>query len=294
MGIGWNKLCKYGNKYNLTYEEFKVLIIFISALLIRRTIKYLVDDYKMSTMCWSLYMIYPALLDLIQVRFFLAEAIVIFSFRFLVEGKTSGYLKYILGVMIAYTVHSSAIFYLLFLLAIILNGDKKKLIYIVSVICSLFCIVGKKYIIMIASLIFNQERITRYFYSTEAVGFWGVIAYTLTLFLFINVASSICIIEKNSENELSKKFFDCLYGCNIISTLIMPLTLFDTNFFRVQRIMWVFLYISLGILIKDNIKSINIFNININTGVLGLIISILGGIFYICTFNFDIVQGILL
>ena len=292
LGLGWLQLCKIGNAINLSYEQFKVLIVFISALLIRSTIRFFINDYKVSSIVWTLFLIYPALLDLTQVRFLLSESIVIYAIRYIIDEKIFKNIKFLFFVIIAYTVHSTAIFYLLFLLPQVLNGKNTKYLYLVSIVGTLMCIIGKKYIISFAGLLFNQERITRYFYSTEGVGLFGVIAYSLTLILFIIISSSIK--KTNNENYLQKKYLDLIYGCNIICTLLMPLTLFDTNFFRMQRIMWGLMYIALGILIKNNIKSINVFHIFFNVKNLGIIIALLGNVFYICIFNFNIVKAFLL
>lgn len=88
LGIGWYYLCKIGTIFRLSYIQFKVLITIISYVLINNSIKFFLkgkDEYK--KLIWVFYLVFPLLLDLIQVRYLIAQAIVLYFFRFLISDK---------------------------------------------------------------------------------------------------------------------------------------------------------------------------------------------------------------
>ncbi len=63
-----------------------------------------------------LYLIYPFTIDYVQIRSFMSMVIVLFSLQYLLDDKKISQTKYIAGVLIASTIHVSALFYLILLL----------------------------------------------------------------------------------------------------------------------------------------------------------------------------------
>lgn len=290
LGIGWYYLCKFGSFFNLTYIEFKIIIIFFSCILIRKTVNYFIDDYRYSTLIWSLYLIYPSILDCVQVRYFLAEAIVIFSIRYLILSNIKNNIKYICLILIAFTIHSSSIFYII-LLFIQLFGKKQKLLNYFIYINIFIIILMKQYIIRFASLFINVNRIERYFYSDNAVGIYGIFAYMTTIIFFIIISNSLEKISKKIITNIKfKQYLTIFKNSNKLMSIVLPLTLFDTNFFRIQRPMWLLLYIAGVILIKNNIFVIK----NLKIRLILFLTAILGNVFYISYFTFDIIKSFLL
>lgn len=63
-----------------------------------------------------LYCIYPFTIDYVQIRSFMSMIIVLYALQYLIDEKKSNYIKYIAGVLIASTMHVTALFYLIFLI----------------------------------------------------------------------------------------------------------------------------------------------------------------------------------
>lgn len=317
-GLGWYYLCKVGNILGLNYRLFSIIIYAVSIILINRTIKGFVTSYRYRNIVWIVYLIFPALLDAVQIRFFFAEALVIFGCQFLIKKDIKGYIAYTVLCCFAFTVHTSAVFYLLFLLGPVLKRIQKYLVGLVA-FTTLFMILGRNLIYRIASNFVNSVRIERYFNSDDAVGVFGIIAYLATLILFLEIARyyfekskhrykfkncmGILGMEHNSENngffiknnttDLSELF----YQMSVLIWLVMPLTLFDTNFFRIQRPLWLMLYIICASMIEKGIIRVKVGGGKIppiKTKYLIVAVAVIGFVFYICIFNFNVISSFLL
>lgn len=308
-GIGWYYFCRFGNLLGLDYRFFSILIYLFSMLLINHTVKIFVKSHRYRFFVWSLFLIYPALLDAVQIRFFLAQAIVFFGFKYLLKSGWKNYCTYIGLCLLAFTVHTSTIFYLVFLLGPVLHKVQKYLMGFVA-LATVAMLLGRGLIYNIALGFVNDLRVSRYFSSTDSIGPFGLIAYLSTLYLFWMV-SKYCY-DKTGYKDFDKNVkvnckniglynHDCrdisnlFYQMSMLIWMVMPLTLFDTNFFRLQRPMWLMLYIVFATMMENGNRVIRIgkspyFNIfTFSEGV-----SILGFVFYICVFNFNVVYSFLL
>lgn len=293
-GIGWYYLCLAGSKLNLTYKVFEIIVLMISFLLIRRTVNYYILSNKESAMVWSLFLIYPALLDCTQIRFFIAEAIIIWALPFLIEKSKKGIAIYIISVFIAFTIHSSAILYLIFLMALVFEKLRKVTVGLI-VIASLIAILGKSQLIKIASIFLNNLRLTRYFYSGNGVGKFGIVAYIATLILIYCIAKNCFYVSQNIKSVRLKKYYAFFFQASILICLVLPLASFDTNFFRIQRPFWLLMYIAIAGLKENNILYLEIYRgQKIKSKTAMLAISLFGNIFYISIFTYNIIQAFLI
>ena len=294
-GVGWYYLCKIGNWFSLDYRYFSTIVFAICLLIINKTIKTFIPNYKYRLFVWTLYLVFPALLDAVQIRFFVAEAIVLLGLPLLIKKKVYGYFVYACLCLFAALFHSSGIFYILFLLGPLLHKIQKYLVGFV-ILMTVIMIVGKGFIYQIASQYLNGLRIERYLQSVDSVGPFGVVAYTFTLLLFWVIAR---YFEKKmvemTDGNTDHKIVDLFYQMSVIIWLVVPLTFFDTNFFRIQRPMWLMLYILCISMINCNQKVVKIGRLPaLRTKTLTWLISLYGLVFYICVFNFDVINSFLL
>lgn len=113
--IGFRYLCKLGNMFNLSYDVFHFIIVFVALLLFIRGVRILGEFEKVVPSNFYLvsYMLFPMMLDVVLLRSFLSTCIIIYSLQFLYKKKTW---KYIFGVLCASTIHNSSIFFFAFLL----------------------------------------------------------------------------------------------------------------------------------------------------------------------------------
>lgn len=113
--IGFRYLCKLGNLFNLSYNMFHFIIVFVALVLFIRGVKTLCkfEEVIPSNFYLVSYMLFPMILDVVLLRSFLSTCIIIYSLHFLYEKKNG---KYIIGVLCASTIHISSIFFFALLL----------------------------------------------------------------------------------------------------------------------------------------------------------------------------------
>ena len=278
LGVGWYFLCVIGVKMHLTYIQFKTIVVILSMLLVNNSIKYFLNGNEHKTIIWALYLIFPILLECIQVRFFIAESIVLYSMKFLMNEKKKYVFIYILLVLLAATIHSSMLIYLIFLLYRVLGKYESKYVAIISAMMFIFFIF-KKNIIKILSLVINQKRINRYFYSTDSLGIKGFIIYIFIILIFYYIAKMM--LKKAKETKQDSHFFEFMLKQNILISILLVFSIFDPNFFRLQRIMWVLTYVGGAKLLNSSIKEITIFNIKTPIKLLLSILAIIGNLIFI-------------
>lgn len=260
-GYGWWILCRIGNLLQFNYAQFKFVILVIGLLLIWSTIWHLKlnDNLIMAT-----YIIYPAITDLIQIRFFVATSIVIFFLRFLLRNTKRDNILYILGVLLAAQVHTSAYFYLIFVLCLyIVKHFEATFIATVGALCLFF--VRKDLVISLISRIGTEQESSFYLTSQYYTSFNDTLLFVFTtIFFFLisiymyktYIASDLVTINTNSQIELIRiNFLKFLIGANYISIFIVLLSSLAFTFLRLQKPLWILNYMGLAIISDRNIKS---------------------------------------
>lgn len=290
LGTGWFYLCKIGAMFNLTYLQFKTILIVVSILIMNSAIKYFIKDNKYKPFIWSLYLIFPALLDCIQIRFFLAMAIILYGLRFLLGEQKRDIIKYVLVVLIASIIHSSMLLYLIFLLYKLLGKNELK--YIMIIVISMFAfLMFKDQIINICSIFINSSRIQRYFYSTDSLGIKGIITYVSIIIIFYYISNIMINKIKNEKKEIT--FFRFVAKLNILISIVLVFSIFDPNFFRLQRIMWILMYICALKLLDNDIRVITFLGLKLPVKLLFFLLALTGNIIFIVTTNSSIIQNFL-
>lgn len=242
-GIGWYVLCKIGNFLHLDYKAFDMAIITASLLLIRSSVCCFISNGKMRCWIWGLYLIYPLLMDLVQIRFLLSTALILFAVPWLMFPYKHGGIRFLLMLAISYTIHSSAIFYFIFFVAYYLKRLSYGLIGLLTalgMVASLF----KTQLIALMSNFTNGARIERYLRSTDGAGVTGLATYLGILIIFVWI--SWLLIRQSREEGYEKSLYKFQLRVNQLMFLVLPLCLYDTNFIRLQRPMYLILYITLG------------------------------------------------
>jgi len=251
--VGYLFLQKIGIWIGLNYVHFKMLSIVPCILLIHNTIK------KYSDNChyvYFFYMLYAMFFDVVQIRNFMAISIVIFAIRFLIKDGMQNKVKYIICILLATSIHSASIFYLIL---IFIKKDKSN-IFTKMVICItfIFCLItfingnSLPFIGQIAQSI-NSDKISGYLESKSGYGF--VFPFCLQIFNFTMIFFARKImrssnkeyrnyeinnqkntINNESENKRNRmSFVDLIFWINFMSFLFLPLYMMSSTFYRMIR-----------------------------------------------------------
>lgn len=260
-GYGWWILCRIGNILQLNYAQFKFIILVVGLVLIWSTIWHfkLNDNLIMST-----YIIYPAITDLIQIRFFLAISIVIFFLRFLIKNSSWNYMIYIIGVVLAAQIHTSAYFYLVFVFCFYMVKHFKST-FIFTTLFLLFFLVKKNLVISLISHIGTEQESSFYLNSQYYASFNDTILFIFTTILFFLLSiymyksyiskKTTFNVKDNSMVSIDINFLKFLIGANYISIFIVLLSTFAFTFLRLQKPLWILNYMGLAIFSHRNIRS---------------------------------------
>ncbi len=286
LGVIWFGICKFFSLCGFDYYMCKSAVVLISGLFILQLVNHYVKSPKYASFVWICYLIFPAVMDLVQLRFFLASSIALWSTQFLIDKAKYGKSKFIILMLLASAVHSSVFFYFSFLLFPFFEGKEKKFASLVMVCFVLFFIL-KNQLHSIANVLTNANRMERYFEGGGAIGSFGILAYTGTILAFYFLAKGM----KKSAGVVDANYYSFLQKAVLVSSILLPLTLFDTNFFRIQRPMWLMLYIGAAMLLDRGVRTISVEcqkRINCKQSI--AILAVMGFIFYVSIFNFNVIE----
>lgn len=239
--LGWQAICLILYNLGFSYRGMIVLMIILSCFLIHCFVsRFNTSEGKF----WALFMLFPSLVQCVQLRFFVASSIVFYFLQFLfIGGKNKrGILIYILGVFLAFLIHSSMIVFLGFIIVPFLDKLKYKTMIICAlIICVITSLVRNRLASTISLLgIISESRMDRYIYDQEHVAESGGI-FRIALLYIMSVAFSLFFTNQthrpilresttlDDNNTSVIKSMNCFV---LLMVFTLPLLLFDGSFFR--------------------------------------------------------------
>lgn len=269
VSLIWYLLCQICGWAGLNYRGMIVVVLFISVLIVHLALRRI--DASENAF-WGLFLLFPGILHIVQIKFFLGSAIVFYSVTFLLNTEKK-YIYYLSGIMLAYLTHSSTIVFLLLLLVPHINKStvKKYIGYTVAILLAL--IVLMKYIPDIASHFISEARVQRYFYTT--ISTMTVIGAVKVGFIWLSIVGLVFLCIKwggmmgSNETLLVRSLFkrhhaisvsitsfiNLYFGslCLLGTTLI--LMYYDANFFRLVELGYMLGFVVASRYISSNHKN---------------------------------------
>lgn len=281
---GYNLLAKIFNSVNISYNVFLAIVSFVCLLLIFSTVLRYTNNYSY---IFLLYFAYPLMLDAIQIRNFIVMSIFIFAIRYLEEYSIKNILKYIFLICIASSFQITGLIYLPIVFFVKMDNSKikKTIFYILIIIGGIFSVFRKSllnYFGLFVTHFIGEERGSTFFEVKTNFGF--LLPWFIQIMIIGIVIYSANYIVNNKKNEISKlefQFIKILKSISLYSILFFPFYMFNMEFVRFSRNIFILYYIYITVFNKYIIPKSYI-KIIINT----LFISIV--IFY---FNFDILHN---
>lgn len=268
---GYFIIMKIFANLGISYHGFIACIGLICYLLIFSTVKKYTNNYNY--ICF-LYMIHLFVFDIIQMRNFISVSIIVYAIRYLVEYTNKGKIKYIICILIASTIHNTALFFLI--LIIIKRNNTNSFVKFIAIFSIVGCIIvffnGGK--IPFISEIMNNllEGTVRGTYLNVVVP----LRYIISLFLLQIVNFTMILICRNQSNKIYNKekisneqreFINLIFWANTIAFMFLPLYMQSINFYRLMRNLNILNFIcvsiaSNGFKYRSNNKIIfNLFNV---------------------------------
>lgn len=289
-GYGWYVINNFGRNLGLDYAGLKACLVVIGTLLIMSTVRYFLGHNP--NMFWGLYLLYPALIDLIQIRFFTALCIVVFALRFLAGDKLRGIVTYVLLVIVAVSIHTSTGFFLLFALA--KYFDKyRKYVYGVITVFLITSTLFKNFIIQIIGIFANTRQMSYVYASNNIASYQDFIFYVLMLIAFMAISQQAYKIIKNNQQSYSQReimLAKLASEINLCMLVLIPLLTFSSDFIRVQRISWLLIYLLFTMLAEKNMY-FTIGRVNIGSKLMSFTLALFGYCVMLLHYAPAVVQG---
>lgn len=256
--VGFRILVYLGNYLNLSFELFKAIIYFIFGLLL---IKGLVRiDNKSANLVLSLYIFYPLLLDLVQIRHFIAMTTFIFTMSFFLDAIRNNKVNiYSYAYFILTLLFHSSFAYLIFL--VFFSHLLLRHINIRDFIKKNILLLIISYLIIFVLLLFLNLSNSSYF-STQTSLY--TILFYVVVYLFFYL---ILILIKNriscNYNKTIKIYnFVIIYTTLLIGTTL-PMLLYNVEFFRYFRVELLILLSMMFSILQTSMNTVNWFYITI-------------------------------
>ncbi|WP_176706032.1 EpsG family protein [Paenibacillus hemerocallicola] len=233
--IGYRFVYKLAHAFGMNYNTFLIVYSLIGLMLISNTIlKYSAKpSYVM-----ALYLIYPFLMDIVQIRNFMSMAIIIFAARYLFSSRKGDLFRYVLFVLLAASFQVVGLFYLILLLAKVRARIKLvKWISLITIFLVLFLILLMSGIAI--PILGGMAYLGTKTSITTQIGylFYFIIGFLLVRFSYKKVRT----LEDSSSSgkhvvDYSKmNMANIILNINIIILCVYPLVFFSTEFMRLYR-----------------------------------------------------------
>lgn len=224
--IGFEYTMLFFNKIGLNYRGFLIAYSFIGLAIIS------ISVYKYSKIPYLvlvLYAFYPFLFDVVQIRNFMAEAIILYSLVFLKECNIKNIVLFSLLLIVAMLFHKGSFFYIFLLLAYL--KDYKKIFKIsIAIMFFLFAVVIFKGDFLVKILADDVPEL----YLRYDSSFFKVIGYFIFSFL---TAFFIFVFKQPNKNN------DYIQRVIPIMLISIPFILISAQFYRMFRNMVIIAYI---------------------------------------------------
>lgn len=246
----FNIIVKFFNSIGMSYRLFMVSLSLVELFFIFKFIKkYTSNPFFVI----ALFMIYPMIVWFTQLRFLMAFTIVLTGgINALIEKKKSYKLKATIFILLASLIHSSSLFYLIFVFADSFSNKKTFFLSILIMTCSLFI----EPLMKLATMIIGTTKINAIIAEMgRTTGVFGRCATASTMiggyfFIYYLIKSDKKYCESNKKEIL---FIDTIFKYNSWAMICVPLIItFSTAFYRIPQSLLLLNYIAISKYIASN------------------------------------------
>ena len=181
--------CMLGNKYGLSFDAARAIICLFEVFAIWSTIK--VFTNKIACVI-ALFLIFPATADAELFRWLAGMCVVIFALPYLIRGESKwDYLMYSSLVVIATTLHTSCLFFLLYNLLCIKDRKILSTVVLIAFIV-LFVTAQTRLLYKIIAFLPIPDTLNDKFQQTGESNIFGLIGLTIRCFFVLSLGYYKC------------------------------------------------------------------------------------------------------
>lgn len=227
--VGYGSLNVFASQSGLSFQSFQILISLVTLYLIFR---YMVKRTVSPLASLILYLVCFFPLDFVLMRNFLSFAIILQGMMTLFEAKPYCRVKYFLFIMVATTVHQSALIFMLFMLMPlnrVMPLGRFFVAYLVFVFCYVLVRLGVPLPASVAAHFSYYDTTLK---SSFANVFTHVASMVLMTFVVLVERKSLCRIECSAGRDKELAF---IFNLNLFSLFFLVLYFESEIFIRLFR-----------------------------------------------------------
>ena len=245
---GYNIIMRWSQYVGLDFTQFVLLMAFISFTLLSIGMMVL-SQY--APFAISFFIIYPFGHEAIQMRTFLADAMVICALPLLLidhQNKTNNFLSkstFFIIIFLASKIHTLCWFYLaIAVIYLLLRKQKRYISFIVIATIVLIFLIRLNLLSRIMLTVSSSDKLNHWIQGSSGLGMIAYVVLTIVMYLLLRYAVKQVI--KESTNRSFNQVRINILNYSTCSLLIIPLLTYDVTFNRLWRIFLILLYLMAG------------------------------------------------
>ena len=238
---GWLFLCKVGNALCLSYNGF---VFFLSLFASTALVIFARKTTPNESFYLALFLVYPGLLSLVQFRQFIATAIALIGVLVLASGRRGKWVWFFLLLLVAFSMHRSAIILVLLAIVPIYRRVPKKLRWLATAFGAFLLVEAVINAQSISTFIFGEVKTGAYFRSLSGDASAGsagnasslgiaLIDIFLTVFLCVLVPFFAKRLQEDAVEDSA--FLKFASFANIATIVLVPMLFITEDFMRFER-----------------------------------------------------------
>lgn len=233
---GWYMLNYIAKIFNLSFQQFRFFICVLCLSFLSKSITKYSANWNITLL---LFLIFPFIIDAVQIRNFLAYSIFVYSLRFLNENNRFN-VVFLLMTLLTSSIHQTFILFIPFIFFYKLRFKQIYFVTIFSILVFIY-LIKSNILLNLAKVHLNEVlffKISPYL-NKSGLGFF-VLWFVQLVFIYISYKTKKIVYFKNFRND--KKFKDYTFFLNTVVKLnfyalilTIPLVILDGTFFRIFR-----------------------------------------------------------
>lgn len=234
FGIGFKFLINVSRHLEFDYRLFKLILVLITLLLTELVLIQLTEN---SWLVWSYYLIFPAIYTYIQIRNAFALAIVAVGLMFLVKHVKYREVYCVLLIVVACTIHSTCVLFLVIPLLFLLN---ERVVAIISGVVALLGFATMGVLPKLAGFVFPQKKIDFYMVDNAADPFDRVF---IAITVLLNIGVLLYIHWRSEKDSIE---LDATLKISLAFLCLLPVLVYNKDFLRLDRVIALFMYVAMA------------------------------------------------
>ncbi len=234
--IGYNFLVVLAHRWNMGYRTFFAICSFVELLAIFWFVN---KNCKKTPIVMGLFILYPSIIYLQYIRNLAAIPFILIAIDSLINKRKWYYIKYIIFILLAATIHFSSLFFLIYLPISFIK--EKRIVFMVTIILFVILQVSSRisFIYNLVTQYIGSEKTDILIRSTNSTGnfgrVFGMIFSIMTFFCLYMILKRIYKVKMDDS--------DLFFNINLMSFLCIPLMLnYGVGFGRIPTLLYIINY----------------------------------------------------